>query len=104
MRAIREILATPDKPNPKDPSQANVRQERHTRGVKFGVAEKEASAPAMRTYAVAEKEASAPATRSVIDVEAAGGGSPFGGGCAQSAQKPTQRISKQKPKEFGWRA
>ena len=46
LQAVREILATPDKPNPKDPSQANVRQERHTRGVKFGVAEKEASAPA----------------------------------------------------------
>ena len=29
-------MATPDLPNPKDPSQKTVRQERHTQGVEFG--------------------------------------------------------------------
>ena len=44
LNAIREIMATPDRPNPKDPSQKAVRQERHT--VELGAAEQEARAPA----------------------------------------------------------
>ena len=36
LKAIQEIVATPDQPNPKDPTQKTVRQERHTQGVAFG--------------------------------------------------------------------
>ena len=46
LKAIREIVATPDRPNPNDPSQKAVRQERHTQGVEFGAAEQEARAAA----------------------------------------------------------
>ena len=46
LKAIRDIVATPDRPNPKDPAQRTVRQERHTQGVEFGAAEQEARAPA----------------------------------------------------------
>ena len=34
--AIKEIVATPDAPNPKDESQKDLRSERNTRGLDFG--------------------------------------------------------------------
>ena len=36
LKAIQEIVATPDRSNPKDPSQKTLRQERHTQAVAFG--------------------------------------------------------------------
>ena len=55
LKAIQEIVATPDQTNPKDPTQKTVRQERHTQGVRFG-------AKLSRSTEAAEKEARAPAT------------------------------------------
>ena len=36
-KAIRSVIATPDTPNPKDPSQLDPRSERETSGLDFGV-------------------------------------------------------------------
>ena len=61
LKAIQEIVATPDRPNPKDPSQKTVRQERHTQGVEFG-------AKPSRSTEAAEKEARAPATEDSVKI------------------------------------